>query len=718
MKKLKFLPLALLALFVFAGPLPASAQAQSPAQEQPSPPQAQPAPQLQPQPQAVQPVPAAAPAEKASAPVAAEKPPAPAPAEDTSNMLPENLGAGALDFLLDAADALGRQTAAFCNDLAALPQLADWLARQQVEPWASRWSATGRDLMSVVGRALIAVVILELLLMPATWHLRRREPRSYFQRLLINLGLLALGSLPLVLFIGSSLTLLDWAQPIKLSRFIVLNTVYALSLSRAVMLAGRFALAPGAPALQLIPQDPRQARAFYRWVAAFGFVTVYGYFLVDIARDIRMPAAFVSVSGTLLGLLLVAMTIAFIMHTRSLVAVLLRGNLSAARYNLTLVESLRLWLARNWHTLATAYIIIGYLATLIGPEGSFGHLLRGTALTIATLAAAGVASRIVQRLGARENAEEKEEIDRPIKRAFFHFLIWLAAGLCVLAAWGADIAGFLATPAGHRISSGFISVGITIAILAFVYGSVSSWIERQLNRQDEEGNRVEASARMRTLLPMLRNMAFLVFAAIAALVALSELGVNIGPLLAGAGALGVAVGIGAQALIKDFLTGISVVLGNVVAIGDVVKVGDHSGVVEKISMRTLILRDGEGAVHILPFSEVGKLVNMTRDFAYAPISVGVAYNTDLRKAMDIIRAVGEEMKKDPKFSHSILQPVDVLGVDKFGDAAIILLAQMRTRPGKQWAVKREFLLRLKERFDKEGIVIPTPAAAAPASAQT
>src|SRR5262249_2208059 len=152
--------------------------------------------------------------------------------------------------------------------------------------------------------------------------------------------------------------------------------------------------------------------------------------------------------------------------------------------------------------------------------------------------------------------------------------------------------------------------------------------------------------RVRTLLPMLRNAAFIIFSIIAAMVILSEGGVNIGPLLAGAGVIGVAVGFGSQTLVKGFLTGPFLVIENTIAIGDVVKIADHSGTVEAMTIRTLRLRDGDGAVHILPFSEVSKIINMTKDFAYALITVGVSYSSDLRRVMEVIKAVGEELRQD------------------------------------------------------------------------
>ena len=138
------------------------------------------------------------------------------------------------------------------------------------------------------------------------------------------------------------------------------------------------------------------------------------------------------------------------------------------------------------------------------------------------------------------------------------------------------------------------------------------------------------------------------------------------------------------------------------------KIGDHKGVVDAMSIRTLRLRDNDGALHILPFSEVTNIINMTKDYSFAVIDLSVAYDSNLDHVMNVIRLVGEDMQKDPIFKRVILEPVEVLGVENLGDSSITIRSRMRTRPGKQWDVRRMFLLKIKQRFDKEGIEIPFP----------
>ena len=282
----------------------------------------------------------------------------------------------------------------------------------------------------------------------------------------------------------------------------------------------------------------------------------------------------------------------------------------------------------------------------------------------------------------------------------------LVAGLTVtgfLLAWGVDLSAVAASPLGHRLLGSAFSIGLTFLILGLSYEFFSGAVDRQLAPQLPDGSVREINARSRTLLPMMRNAVFVLFLAIVGVVVLSEAGINIGPLIAGAGVLGVAVGFGSQTLVKDFLTGLFIVLENTIAVGDVIKVGDHNGVVEAMSMRTMRLRDMDGAVHILPFSEVSQIINQTKGFSHAVIKFNVSHDANLDAAMNSIRATGEEMEHDSALQNIVLEPVEILGVDSINDASITIMARVRTAPGHQWDVKRLFLLRLKQRFDKDGI---------------
>jgi small conductance mechanosensitive channel len=208
----------------------------------------------------------------------------------------------------------------------------------------------------------------------------------------------------------------------------------------------------------------------------------------------------------------------------------------------------------------------------------------------------------------------------------------------------------------------------------------------------------------------MRTTALIVISVIVVLSVLSEVGFNIGPLLAGAGVIGLAIGFGSQKLVQDVITGLFILIEDTLAVGDVVRLdADHSGVVEGISIRSVTLRDLSGNVHTLPFSEVKTILNMTKEWSYYVFEVGVAYREDIDHVMEVLRELGRELEADPEWGSAIAEPLEVLGLDKFADSAVIIKARIKIDPPlRQWAVGREFNRRMKARFDAEGIEIPFP----------
>jgi small conductance mechanosensitive channel len=282
-------------------------------------------------------------------------------------------------------------------------------------------------------------------------------------------------------------------------------------------------------------------------------------------------------------------------------------------------------------------------------------------------------------------------------------VIGLIATFSILEAWGIDSFAWVAMPFGQRVTGSLITVALLLVVAVVVWELINATVERYLSR---DGGRV--SARARTLLPLLRTVLLVVLVTLVVMVSLSELGLNIGPLLAGAGVIGLAIGFGAQTLVKDIITGLFILIEDHIAVGDVVKVGTHAGVVETLSLRTIKLRDVAGVVHVVPFSEVTTLENMTKDFSRYVFEVGVAYREDTDHVVEVLAALGEELRADPVYGPDILEPFEVLGVDSFGDNAVVIKARITTRPIKQWGIGREFNRRMKKRFDELGIEMPFP----------
>lgn len=219
---------------------------------------------------------------------------------------------------------------------------------------------------------------------------------------------------------------------------------------------------------------------------------------------------------------------------------------------------------------------------------------------------------------------------------------------------------------------------------------------------------VEKAKRAETMAGILEATARVLILVTALLMSLKALGLDIGPLLAGAGVIGLAVGFGAQSLVKDVISGFFILLENHMNIGDVVSIGDHAGQVESITLRLTVLRDLEGRVHIIPNGEISVITNMTKEWARSVIELGVAYKEDVDEVIKVIESVGEEMLADPVFGVKMLEPLEVLGLDSFGDSSVNIKLRMKTQPIEQWNVGREFRRRIKRAFDEAGIEIPFP----------
>jgi small-conductance mechanosensitive channel len=255
---------------------------------------------------------------------------------------------------------------------------------------------------------------------------------------------------------------------------------------------------------------------------------------------------------------------------------------------------------------------------------------------------------------------------------------------------------------GTRVVAIIIGAFVAIWIIRiFVYKS-----KRKIGDPDRVG--IERAKRTETLARIVETTLRVVILIAALLMVLKQVGIEIGPLLAGAGIVGLAVGFGAQSLVKDVIGGFFILLENHMNVGYIVEIAGSTGVVETINLRVTVLRDLEGSVHIVPNGEIGVVTNMTKEYSQALIEIGVAYKEDVDEVIGILQRVADDMRNDDSFRDSILDPLEVLGLDSFGDSSVNIKVRLRTLPAKQWAVAREFRKRVKKTFDKEGIEIPFP----------
>ncbi|OGP64906.1 MAG: mechanosensitive ion channel protein MscS [Deltaproteobacteria bacterium RBG_13_53_10] len=270
-----------------------------------------------------------------------------------------------------------------------------------------------------------------------------------------------------------------------------------------------------------------------------------------------------------------------------------------------------------------------------------------------------------------------------------------------------DVNAYLQKAANWSLSSGInillilILTGIALKAAKVLSTRLISVVVRQ--KEDPEFQK-----RTQTLGSIIRYVLVIAILIVAAMTVLKELGVEIAPVLAAAGIVGLAVGFGAQSLVKDVISGFFILLEDQIRVGDVVQIAGKGGLVEKINLKTTILRDLAGNVHYVPNGHIDVVTNMTKDFSRYVFDIGVAYRENVDEVVEVIKEVDEELRNDPDYKDDILEPIEILGLDQFADSAVIIKARTTTVPIKQWRVGREFNRRLKKKFDERNIEIPFP----------
>jgi len=500
-------------------------------------------------------------------------------------------------------------------------------------------------------------------------------------------------------------------NPGTASQEVIVALIVANVIVRLIMALARMILAPVAGSLRLFPIKDVDANYIFIWTRRLTDVTVYGYALVQISQLLGLPTEGADTFLKIIGLFVALLLVVFILQNRNFVASWLRG----ADKNADSISPLRIKIADIWHVPALIYVFALYAVWALALEDGFSKLLQATVLTVLILIVSQLLQTMINRTSRRifslkpevkqryPSLEARANRYQPILEQTTSIVVNIVAGVAILEAWGLDAFDWLRTPFGQRVTGSLITIALLLIIAIVIWEITSAVVERYLSRGDGD-----VSARSRTILPLLRTAMLVLLVTVVMMVTLSELGLNIGPLLAGAGVIGIAIGFGAQTLVKDIITGLFILVEDHISVGDVVKFGDHAGTVEKLTLRTIQLRDVGGTVHVVPFSAVTTIENMTKDFSRYVFNVGVAYREDTDHVVDVLRELGEELLQDERYKPFILEPLEILGVDSFGDNAVNIKARIKTVPVKQWSIGREFNRRIKIRFDELGIEIPFP----------
>lgn len=608
-------------------------------------------------------------------------------------------------------------TAAVLGDA---PRMVAWVKAQGADEAArNRWLDILGKLFAVLALGFVAEKVAGALLSRARRAVEARNGHSWWLKAPLAVARLAIDIVPITVFAAVaylSLPVLAMRGDMR-DAALMLMTAYVGA--RSIIVLAHAAFVPGAAGIRLLPLDDETAQYLYIWARRLINVAVYGYVAAVAARMLGLPPGGYNFALKILGLVVATMLIILILQNRQGVGAWIRARGPNGRLTSRL-RVLRTRIADVWHILALLYVVVIYGVWALDVRGGFDYVLRASLLTVLILViaavVAGIAKRIVDRAFSvsHELRTQFPQLEARVNRylpVLSNVLRGTVAVLTLLAlmqAWGINTLAWLASEWGGRMLSGLVSITAVVTVALIVWELTTSSIERYLNQIDGNGQRVERSARARTLLPLLRNVVMVVLLVMVVLIVMSELGINIAPLLAGAGVVGLAIGFGSQKLVQDLITGAFILFEDTISVGDVVQLGEYSGLVEAISIRTIRLRDFSGSVYTIPFSTVATVVNMTKEFSFYAMDVRVAYREETDRVVGVLGEIGAELQADPEYGVHILEPLEVVGVDRFDVSSVIIKARIKTAPIKQWMVGREFNRRMKKRFDELGIEIPFP----------
>jgi small conductance mechanosensitive channel len=330
--------------------------------------------------------------------------------------------------------------------------------------------------------------------------------------------------------------------------------------------------------------------------------------------------------------------------------------------------------------------------------------------------------RAIRRLAERMEEKDQEQIQEIERWAneltrFIRRAIWIVASIAAvfIVLHGVGIEG-MPRMGLDQVVGWFVGSGLRILLVlggAYALARAARFLVARLptfmaSREGTAVEKAEEEKRMTTITGLLSMLLTTVIMAIAVLIVLREIGLDITPILTGAGIAGLAVGFGAQNLVRDIITGFFMILENQVRVGDVAVINGKGGVVQEMRLRTVVLRSLDGTVHVIPNGVISELSNMTKDFSYAVLDVGVAYKEDTDHVVEVLKEVAAELRQDPDYASQLLDDLQVLGVDSLADSAVVIKVRIKTVPIQQWGVARELRRRIKKAFDAKGIEIPFP----------
>lgn len=498
---------------------------------------------------------------------------------------------------------------------------------------------------------------------------------------------------------------------VTLQESLALNAFFIAGMSNVAL---RFVFAPRRPELRLLPFDDSSSEYWYQRLRIFMYWNNYGIFLIVPMSNLAVSFVLGNALRFLVVLIGMLYLVALVVRNRT------RVRDGALRYADTLHSTLGQWMVSNlgrlWHIGALVYIVAIFVVWVTRPFDATTIILRATGLSIVTIMG-GMALSLIMTRAIRGGVRLPDGLNQSLPalqyrlNAFVPRLlkiirsaVFLATLLLLLDIWGVlKVLDWLNSETGLLLISSYGSAILVLLVSFAIWLALMSWVDLRL--QSRRGHIV--TARERTLFQLFRNAATVVIIVMSVLLALSEIGVDIGPLIAGAGVVGLAISFGAQTLVKDIITGAFIQIENAINEGDVVTVAGTTGTVEGITVRSVRMRDLNGTTHIIPFSSVDMVSNFMRGFSYHVALIGVSYDTDIAYAKEAMQEAFRRLR-ETDFGVKIFDDLEMHGVTNFGASSIDIRARIKTAPGDQWSVGRAYNEFVKQVFDERGIEIPFP----------
>ena len=529
----------------------------------------------------------------------------------------------------------------------------------------------------------------------------RERVWAVFARLTYGLGLVgsyALGS------IGAFL-LFDWSHLLK---EILLGYLLASLLVRLTFVICRFFLAPGADRFRVAPISTEAAGFLFRRIGLLAILLAFGWQTINLLGDFGFSSISRELSTNALGILVLAIALETVWRV---------PLTSPPRLPIDPEGQIETMSGRYSRPLSRKAALSGLLVLLWGlwaaeAATAFWLVAFGVGLPIAIMMTQRSIHHVLRPTAATDSADGRRLEVIFIERGVRSLMIVVAAVL-LGRLLGVDLVSLtMQDTITTRILRGILGVVIVVLIADFLWHAIAALIDRKLASDlgatgtlDDTGH----AARLQTLLPILKNLLLAVLAVLAFMMVLAALGIEIGPLIASAGVVGVAIGFGAQTLVKDIISGIFYLVDDAFRIGEYIQSGTYKGTVESFSLRSVKLRHQRGALYTVPFGILGAVQNQSRDWVVDKITINVPYETDLEKVRKLIKKIGEALAEDPELGPDIIKPLKMQGVAQFGDYAIQIQTKMMTKPGDvQFAARRRALIMIKQAFEANNIGFALP----------